>query len=218
MPDDALALARAVNQSPKLRLQGIATHFCCPTNGDLAAIEKGNLDNHTALQKHRFDKVVEAIHAAGIGRDAIIHAGASDVLRFGVTPVYYNMLRIGGMLFENPSPEHRNYTWKTKILQVKTLPKGWCIDYDCKVTVEVDTRVGLVAHVPNEEVTYLVRGQRVNKLLDHEHVIVLDISHLPDVREGEEVTIILPEPNSPLDSSSSTPVTLRDGAGTGKGK
>jgi hypothetical protein len=57
----------------------------------------------------------------------------------------------------------------------------------------------------------------VNKLLDHEYVIVLDISHLPDVREGEEVTIILPKPNSPLDSSSSTPVTLRDGAGLGKG-
>src|SRR5438128_6231434 len=218
MPDDALALARAVNQSPKLHLQGIATHFCCPEKGDLAAIEKGNLDNHTALQKHRFDEVVEAIHAEGIGLDAIIHAGASDVLRFGVTPVYYNMLRIGGMLFENPSPEHRNYTWKTKILQVKTLPKGWCIDYDCHVTVEVDTRVGLVAHVPNEEVTYLVRGQKVNKLLDHEYVIVLDLSHLLDVREGEEVTIILPEPNSPLDSSSSTPVTLRDGAGPGKGK
>src|SRR5205085_2639186 len=115
MPDDALALARAVNQSPKLRLQGIATHFCCPTNGDLAAIEKGNLENHTALQKHRFDKVVEAIHAAGIGRDAIIHAGASYVLRFGVTPVYYDMLRIGGLLFENPSLEHRIYTWNIKI-------------------------------------------------------------------------------------------------------
>src|SRR5436190_4663083 len=218
MPDEALALARAVNQSPKLHLQGIATHFCCNEKGDLAAIEKGNLDNRTALQKHRFDEVVEAIHAEGIGLDAIIHAGASDVLRFGVTPVYYNMLRISTMLFENPSPEHRNYTWKTKILQVKTLPKGWCIGYGCKVTAEVDTRFGLVAHVPNEEVTYLVRGQRVNKLVDNEYVIVLDMSHLPDVQEGEEVTLILPEPNSPLDSSSSTPVTLRDGAGPGKGK
>src|SRR6266571_3531789 len=219
MPDDAQALARAVNQSPKLHLQGIATHFCCLEKGDLAAIEKGNLDNKTAIQKHRFDEAGEAIHAAGIGRDAIIHAGASDVLRFGVTPVYYNMLRIGTMLFENPSPVHRNYTWKTRILQVKTLPKGWCIDYECKVRVAVDTRVGLVAHVPDDEVTYLVRGQRVKKLLDHEYVIVLDISHLPDVREGEEVTIILPEPNSPLDTSwSLAPVTLQDGASPGKGK
>ena len=219
MPEDALALARAVKQSPKLHLQGIATHFCCLEKGDLAAIEEGNLDNRTALQKHRFDEAVEAIHAEGIGLDAIIHAGASDALRFGLTPVYYNMLRIGGMLWENPSPEHRNYTWKTKILQVKTLPKGWCIDYGCAVTAKVDTRVGLVAHVPNNEVTYLVRGKKVNKLLDHEYVITLDISHLPDVREGEEVTIVLPDeavlgrppaPNSPLDSSwSSAPVTLR---------
>jgi alanine racemase len=213
MPDEALALARAVNQSPKLHLQGIATHFCCLGKGDLAAIEKGNLDNRTALQKHRFDEVVAAIRAEGIGLDAIIHAGTSDALRFGVTPVYYDMLRIGWMLFENPSPEHRIYTWKTRMLQVKTLPKGWCIDYACKATVEVDTRVGLVTHVfPYEEVAFLVRGQRVKKLLDHEYVIVLDITHLPDVREGEEVNIIFPEPY-PLQSSSSTPVTLRDGAG-----
>jgi alanine racemase len=218
MPDDALALARAVNRSPKFHLQGIATHFCCLEKGDLAAIEKGNLDNKTALQKHRFDEVVKAIHAEGIGRDAIIHASSSDALRFGLTPIYYNMLRVGSMLFENPSSEQRNYTWKTRILQVKTLPKGWCIDYDCKVTAKVDTRVGLVAHVPNDEVTYLVRGQIVKKLLDHEYVIVLDLSGLPDIREGEEVNMILPEPNSPLHTYSPAPVTLRDGAGPGKGK
>lgn len=218
MPDDALALARAVNQSPKLHLQGIATHFCCLGKEDLAAIRADNLDNHTALQKHRFDEVVKAIRAEGIGLDAIVHAATSDALRFGITPVYYDMLRIGTMLFENPSPEHRNYTWKTKILQVKTLPKGWCIDYACEATAEADTRVGLVAHVPNEEVTYLVRGQRLKKLMDHQYVIVLDLSPFPDVREGEEVDIIRSETNSPLDSSSSTPVTLRDGAAPGKGK
>ena len=213
MPDEALALARAVHQSPKLRLQGIATHFCCLDEGDRAAIEKDNLDNPTALQKHRFDEVVKAIRAQGIGLDAIIHAGTSDAVRHGVTPVYYNMLRVGWMLFENPSPERRNYTWKTKILQVKTLPKGWCINYSCEVTAKVDTRVGVVGHVPNDEVIYLVRGQKVNKLLDHEYAIILDISHFPDAREGEEVDIVLPYDNSPLISSSSTPVTLRDGGG-----
>jgi alanine racemase len=99
------------------------------------------------------------------------------------------------------------------MLQVKTLPKGWCIDYECKVTAKVDTRVGLVTHVfPNEQVAFLVRGQRVNTLLDHGYVIVLDISHVPDVREGEEVDITFPEPD-PLQSSGWTPVTLRDGAG-----
>jgi alanine racemase len=190
MPADGLALARAVNQSSKLHLQGIATHFCCNEKEDLEAIEKGDLENQTALQKSRFDEIVAAIHAEGIGRDAIIHAGASDVLRDGVTPVYYDMLV--NLLFENPSPEHRNYTWRTSILQVKTLPAGWCVDYDCEVTVETDTPVGLVAHIPYDDVIYRVRGQRVKTLLDHEDLIVLDLSHLPDVREGEVVDIILP--------------------------
>jgi len=208
MPADALALARTVNQSPKLHLQGIATHFCCNDKEDLAAIGKGDLENRTALQKSRFDQTVAAIRAEGIGLDAIIHAGASEVLRDGVTPVYYDMLRIGALLFENPSPEHRNYTWRTRILQVKTLRAGWCVDYDCRVTVGRNTPVGLVAHIPYDEVTYRVRGQKVKTLADHEYVIVLDLSRLPDVREGEEVEIILPDPNSPLDSPPSVPVTL----------
>ena len=63
----------------------------------------------------------------------------------------------------------------------------------------------------------VARGQKVNKLLDHEYVVALDLSHLPDVREGEEVSIIIPEPD-PLTSSNYTPVTLRDGAGHGKDK
>ena len=86
-----------------------------------------------------------------------------------------------------------------------------------EVTAEVDTRVGLVAHVfPYDEVIYLVRGQRVNELLDHEYVIVLDLSHFPDVREGEEVDMIFPEPHSPLLTWSPATVTLREGAGPGR--
>ena len=212
MPADALALARAVNQSPKLHLQGIATHFCCNTKGDLAAIKSGNLQNYTALQKHRFDEVVAAMRAEGIGRDAILHAGASDVLKDGVTPVYYDMLRVGTMLFENPDSGHRNYTWKTKILQIKTVPKGWCIDYDCHRAAKAGTRIGLVAHIPMDVVTYLVRGQKVTKLLDHEYVIVLDLSPFPNVKEGEEVDMILPDANSPLLTWSPATVTLREGA------
>jgi len=61
-------------------------------------------------------------------------------------------------------------------------------------------------------VTYQVRGQMVETLADHEYVVVLDLSRLPDVQEGEEVEIILPDPNSPLDSPLSVPVTLREGA------
>jgi len=211
MPGEALPIARAVHASARLRLRGIATHFCCFDKGDLVPLRGDDVTNKTALQKHRFDEVVGAIRAEGIGRDALIHASTSDALRFGLTPVYYDMMRIGTMLFENPSPERMNYHWTTHILQTKTLPEGWCVDYNCKASLPHATKVGLLGHMPRDDVYYLIRGQKVGKLLDHEYVVTLDLSAFPDVKAGEEVTLVLPAEYSPLDTwSTVAPVTLRD--------
>ncbi len=210
-PDEALPIARAVHANRRLRLRGIATHFCCLGKDDLVPLERDDITNKTALQKRRFDEVVAAIRAEGIGRDALLHAGASDALHSGLTPVYFDMMRIGTMLFENPSPEHMNYHWTTHILQTKTLPEGWCVDYGCKVTLPHATKVGLLGYIPRDDVTYLIRGRKVGKLLDHEHVVTLDLSAFADVMPGEEVTLVLPDEHSPLDTSSTlAPVTLRD--------
>src|SRR5262249_48136477 len=168
------------------------------------------------LQKHRFDEVVGAIRAEGIGRDALLHAGSSDALRFGLTPVYFDMMRIGTMLFENPSPERMNYRWTTHVLQTKTLPKGWCVDYGCKMVLPHDTRVGLLGHVPKKDVTYLIRGRKVRKLLDHEYVVTLDLSAFPDVKPGEGVRWVRPEESPPPDPPATVaPVTLRDARAVG---
>src|SRR5262249_28891755 len=58
MPDEALAVARAVHASARLRLRGLATHFCCLGKDDLVPLESDAITNQTALQKHRFDEVV----------------------------------------------------------------------------------------------------------------------------------------------------------------
>jgi hypothetical protein len=53
-------------------------------------------------------------------------------------------------------------------------------------------------------------------LLDHEHVVTLDLSAFPDVKPGEEVTAVLPDEYSPLDTSSTlSPVTFRDARAAG---
>src|SRR5262249_37031611 len=173
----------------------------CLGKDDLVPLERDDVTNKTALQKHRFDEVVRAIRAEGIGRDALIHAASSDALRFGLTPVYFDMMRIGTMLFENPSPERMNYRWTTRILQIKTLPASWCVDYDCKAVLPHATKVGLVGHMPAGDITYLIRGRKVRKLLDHDYVVTLDLSDVPDVKPGEEVTLLLPGMYSPLDTS-----------------
>ncbi len=216
MPDEALPMARAIHASTHLRLRGIATHFACLGEGDLAALQTGEFTNKTVLQKHRFDQVVRVIRAEGIGRDALLHASSSDALRFGLTSIYFDMMRIGTMLFENPSLEEMNYHWTTHILQTKTLPQGWCVDYECKMTMAQPTKVGLLGYIPRDDLTYMIRGRKVGKLLDHEHVVTLDLSAFPDVKPGEEVTLVLPNKYSPLDTSSTlTPVTLRDPGAAG---
>src|SRR5262249_9372966 len=183
----------------------------CLGKDDLVPLERDDITNKTALQKHRFEEVVRAIRAEGIGRNALIHAASSDALRFGLTPVYFDMMRIGTMLFENPSPEHMNYHWTTHILQTKTIPAGWCVDYDCKVTLPQATKVGLLGHMPKDDGTYLIRGRKVDKLLNQEHVVTLDLSAFPDVKPGEEVTLVMSDEYSPLDTSATVaPVTLRD--------
>lgn len=211
LPDEALPLARAIHESPNLHLQGISTHFCCINKDDLVALNNNDLNNETVLQKQRFDQVVTQIRAEGIGRDALLHASSSNGLRYGLTPIYYDMVRVGTMLFENPEPENRNYTWETRILQVKTMPKGWCINYGCKERWDEEIRVGLVGHVPDDEVDYYIRGKKVETFLDHETVVVLDLSDFPDVGVGEEVTIAFNGDNSVLNTSYSAPITLEGG-------
>lgn len=211
LPDEALPIARAIDNSPSLHLQGISTHFCCIDEDDLVALKSNNLKNETVLQKQRFDKVVEAIRAEGIGLDALLHASASDGLRYDLTPIFYDMVRVGTMLFENPQPNETNFTWKTKILQVKTMPEGWCINYGCVERWDEDIQVGLVGHIPDDEVDYYIRGQMVEKYLDHETVVVLDLSEFADVKAGEEVTMIFKGDNSVLNTSYSAPITLQDG-------
>ncbi len=200
--------AQAIDNEPNLHLQGIATHFCCLDEDDLDEFKKQNQDNKTVLQKKRFDHVVQQIHAAGVGLDAIIHASSSDGLRYGLEPVYYDMMRIGTMLFENPDSNNKNYRWKTTILQIKTLPKDWCLNYGCEETLDANTRVALIGHIPDDEVSYSIQGKPVNKLLDHEVVVVLDISDFPDTKVGDEVMMTFSGDDSPLDTSYSAPTTL----------
>jgi alanine racemase len=212
MADEALPLARSIQNSPHLKLKGIATHLCCVGPKDAKEFNNPNTQNKTVLQKRRFDKTIEQIRNEGIGLDAIIHAGASDVIRHKLKPLYYDMLRIGDLLFENKPDHESTYNWKTKIQQVKTFPKGWCIDYGCETVVKKATRVGLISHISSDDdsVKFSVKGEDVDVLLDHETVVVLDLSEMPNVQEGEEVTIHFdPSTGDVLDTSPPLPVTLR---------
>ncbi len=214
VPEEALPLAQAIEDAPHLDLAGIATHFSTITEADAAAIESNDEANTTVAQKNRFDGAVSAIRDAGLGKDALIHAGASDVLDNEIEPLYYDLLRIGGMFFGGSAPEERVYSWKTELSQVKTLPAGWCIDYGCTDPIKEPKKVGLVNHIPSREneLTYTVGGRQVPVLLDHGTVLTLDLSAVPGAAAGDEVVIdFSAETFHMLDATAPLPVTTTGG-------
>lgn len=211
-PDEALGLAKAIAASPHLKLRGIATHLCCVTKDDKKALKNNDLTNKTVLQKSRFDRTVAAIRDAGIGEGVLLHVGASDVLANDLEPLYYDMLRVGGMFFISDAASGELYSWKTSIKQVKKLPKGWCIDYGCETITTKATLVGLVGQIPlrDDPIAFVVRGKTVPVLLNHQTVVTLDLSSIPDAAEGDEVIIKFnPANDQLLDATPPLPVTLK---------
>lgn len=209
-PDQALALAKAVEESDHLELAGIATHFSMITENDAEAIENNDTTNLTVMQKNRFDEAVAEIREAGYGEDALIHAGASDVLYNQIEPLFYDLMRIGGAFFGGLNVEDRVYSWTTELEQVKTLPAGWCIDYDCTTPTEKETKVGIVNHIPRREtnVVFTVDGVEVPVLLNHGTVLTLDLSEVPEAAVGDNVEIDFdPDGYFVVDGTAPLPVT-----------
>ena len=207
-PGDALPLARAIARSARLDLVGIATHLCCARAGDPEALARGDTTVPTVQQQQRFDQAVAAIRGAGLGRKALIHAGASDVVRHRIAPLYYDLVRVCCLFFENPPGAARTYTWTARVFLVKTLPAGWCLDYGCERRTARPTRVAVIGHVPAAEVTYVVRGQAVPVLLHGDHVVSLDVTDVPGVAEQDPVTLILGDRRGILQSQAPIPVAV----------
>jgi alanine racemase/UDP-N-acetylmuramoyl-tripeptide--D-alanyl-D-alanine ligase len=84
-PEAALELARLINVSPHLQLEGIMTHFSC---ADLAAE-----DSFTMEQIARFDAVIAQLSEASIAPRWLHAANSAGVMRFRLPQ--YNMVRIG---------------------------------------------------------------------------------------------------------------------------
>jgi len=67
----------------------------------------------------------------------------------------------------------------------QTLPKGGAVDYDCHVTVKVDTRVGLVAHVPTTSNLLCPRPEGEQAAGSRVRDSFLDISRCPMFGKGK---------------------------------
>ncbi len=193
---EVLELVHEIIDLPGLELEGIFTHF---------AMADTQNQTHTRLQLSRFQHVLQAIERAQI-RPPLVHAANSAAI-LNLPEAHFTMVRPGIALYGlDPSPEVRlpgafrpALSFKTQVAQVKDIPEGECISYGCAYITERPTRVAILPvgyadgfrRAPTNWGSVLIHGQEALLLgrvcMDQ---CMVDVSHIPEVRAGDEVVLI----------------------------
>ena len=194
--DGALDEAAAACRLPGLRPEGIFTHFSCADCGD------GEL--FTRLQYDLFLNAVHALEARGV-RFSLRHCSNSAAI-LEYPEMHFDMVRAGVILYGlYPSadvtkrvPLSPLMEVKTVISMIKTVPAGTPFSYGRSAVCERETAVatvpiGYADGYPrrlSNRAYMLVNGQKApvigNVCMDQ---CMLDITGIPDVREGQTVTV-----------------------------
>ena len=195
LPHEALELARRLDSTHSMALQGVYTHFA-------AADEDAD---YTAAQLATFRRLLETLRAEGIAPE-YVHAANSPAL-LTCRDSYFNLVRPGVLLYGlRPMDDAPNMAgfrpvmrWSTRVAQIKTLPPGKRVGYghgyitrgrETLAALPVGYADGL-RRTPQSWKFVLLRGQRASLVgrVSMEKIIV-DVSHIPGAQIGDEAALL----------------------------
>jgi len=188
-------LAEACRGTPGVRLEGIWSHLATADHED---------ERYARAQFRQFRGALRAVRWKGTNRLAHL-CNSAAILRFpemhlrGVRP---GLLCYG--LRPMPSASARfNYrpalALKARVVMVKSRPAGFPLSYGCTYVTERRTRLATVpvgygdgySRALGNRGEVLIRGKRapiVGRICMDQFLV--DVSHIPGVRVGEEVVLI----------------------------
>ncbi len=191
----ALRFMESVHACRGLELQGLFTHF---SSSDVDP-------DYTLAQAHAFMDVVQAAARKGI-RPPLIHmANSSAVLRF---PQTHGTLVRPGLAFYGARPYEGAekvvtlkpaLTWKTRVIFLKTVPKGFSVSYARTWIAPRPTRIATLAvgyadgypRILSNEGEVLLKGRRVRVIgrvtMD---MLMVDATDVPSCHVGDEAVLI----------------------------
>ena len=195
LPHNALAVARKLQSSPQVELEGVYTHF--------AAADEDPA--YTAAQLATFRRVLAEMRAEGIA-PRYVHAANSPAL-LDCRDSYFNLARPGVLLYGlrpmDDSPNMDGFRpvmrWATRVAQVKTLPPGSRVGYGHGYTTSrIETLAVLpvgyadgLRRTPRSWRQVLIHGQRAPLVgrVSMEKIIV-NVSDVPGVGIGDEAVLL----------------------------
>ncbi len=205
LPQDAVRLAREVENTPGAVLDGIYTHF--------ANIEDTLNHKYAEEQLSVFNGVLQDLRNSGISPPVVHTACTAAAILFSKT--HFSMLRTGiGLYGLWPSRETRLsaeasgitvpdlkpvLSWKTRIVQLKNVPVDSFIGYGCTYRVTRATRIAVLPvgyadgyrrSVGNSG-RVLIAGKRAPVLgRVCMNLCMVDVTDIPGIKLEDEVTLI----------------------------
>ena len=193
-PQEAVELARRIDEAEGVELEAAFTHFACADDSACGV---------TDAQETLFRQVVSALSAAGL-RPGLIHA-ANSAATLQRPSARFDLVRLGIALFGiEPSPTcpmppelKPALTWKAVLTQVKTVPPGRGVSYGHHYTTTREERLGAVAvgygdgYRRTDGNVVLVSGRRVpvvGRVCMDQLLVQLDA--VPEARMGDEAVLI----------------------------
>jgi alanine racemase len=194
--DEAAEFAQLVHRLPGLEIASVYSHLATADSID---------QSHVQQQNSRFRRAIAQIQACGVPIPQMHIANTAAML--SDPHLHYDLVRVGlGIYGLYPAPHLRSVInlksamqVKARITQVKTLPPSTGISYGYSYVTTRETRIAVVGigyadGVPrnlSNRIQVLIQGQRVPQIgtitMDQ---IMLDVSHLSNVQEGDIVTLL----------------------------
>jgi alanine racemase len=205
MPDELEDFLQLIKRSQNLRLEGISTHY--------ANIEDTLSHEYAELQIRRFTSALGIVDRT-VGRPPFIHTACSAAaILFSCT--HFTMLRSGIALYGLwPSREtllaarekggsvpdfHPVLTWKTRIVQIKSIPEGSYVGYGCSYKTMRRTTLGVLPvgyadgydRALGNRAHVLVRGRRapiIGRICMN--LCMVDLTDVPGSKLEDEVVLL----------------------------
>lgn len=206
-PAEIVTAIQALRQA---RIEGLMTHFA--SAADFTSPQ-------TDRQAARFDACVAALREAGIGLD-YVHTSSTNAIGYARKDAWYNMVRAGHALYGYVSPPRGAgpkqildvqpaLTWKAKILAVKDIPEGTLVGYGGTFRAPAAMRIAIlgagyadgVFHRLSNRGKVIAAGE-ITPIVGtiSMDLTTIDVSHAPQLKAGDDVTLLGAEGGARLDA------------------
>ncbi len=203
LPEEAAGFVRKLRSMPGLRVEGVYTHFATADEADLT-FTRGQL---------------AVFRDAATGLDVAVRHAANSAAVFRLPESHFDMVRPGVAVYGYwPDPSRRPpvplrpcLRLVGRLAAVKRVPKGSAVGYGRTFVAPRESVLGLVPVGYGDGYRRALSNQAVMTLragTDRQAVVpvvgrismdqtILDVTDVPDVREGEPVVIIDDDPDAP---------------------